>query len=588
VFEMRRHRYTSRFIDAAHEALHGRSIGLLQRHSFAKEYRPVVRELDEIARAKRERPGELADQLRSSVPAIFHELSMILAGRIRAKVERYEKDHRGEPRPNLQDVVGRLEVPADARALFGGADDARPRQGMSGIDLPALSEGLPFPALAALVVGGSAYASAKVQFANRPLLEEFSQAIGRHRHPRRMLWLTDTFSDQNGVAGVLRLMHAEAVRRDLPIDFAVCHATAEPGPHLEVLRPVVEFTVPFYEQQPMRVFDLLQLQRLFLDGGYDRVMCSTEGLMGLAGLFLKSAFSVPAFFFVHTDWIDFARRTLKLDVHNTDRVRRLLRTFYRSFDGLFVLNSDHEEWLASEAMGVPRGRLRPTAHWVDERFVPAVVPRCEVFPGLREKEPVLLFVGRVSEEKGVLELPAVVAEVRRRVPAARLAVVGSGPAEEALRAAVPDAVFVPWVDTERLARIYPAADVLLLPSRFDTFGCVVLEALACGLPVVAYRTKGPKDIIQDGVCGYTVDDVAGMADAVVRILSSGPLRDTLSAAAVARAGIYRADRIVDDLLRDIGLGPAGQPSLCDEPPMPPDAAETGEGLADWSIDALSA
>jgi hypothetical protein len=82
--------------------------------------------------------------------------------------------------------------------------------------------------------------------------------------------------------------------------------------------------------------------------------------------------------------------------------------------------------------------------------------------------------------------------------------------------------------------------------------------------------------------------VAGMADAVVRILSSGPLRDTLSAAAVARAGIYRADRIVDDLLRDIGLGPAGQPSLCDEPPMPPDAAETGEGLADWSIDALSA
>jgi glycosyltransferase involved in cell wall biosynthesis len=334
-----------------------------------------------------------------------------------------------------------------------------------------------------------------------------------------------------------------------------------------VLKPIVELPLPYYEHQPIRAFDIMELQRLFLSGAYDRVVCSTEGLMGLAALYLKNAFSVPAFFYVHTDWMDFARRTLKLDVHNTDRVRRLLRAFYHGFDGLFVLNSEQLEWFASDAMGVERGRLRQTAHWPDPRFAPRKPVRRDVLPGVREDERVLLFVGRVSDEKGVTELPALLERVRKEVPSTRLVVVGSGPAEERLRAMVPDGVFISWIETENLADIYPAADLLALPSRFDTFGCVVVEALASGLPVVAYRTKGPRDIIQDGVCGYTVEDPDQFAAAAVRILKDRDLQAKMREAGIHRATAYHPDRIVDDLLRHLGLVASAPGTVTDDGPL---------------------
>jgi glycosyltransferase involved in cell wall biosynthesis len=582
--ELRRHRFTSRFVDAAHEALHGKSPGFLQKYGFAKEYRPLVKELELIAWTHNDNPAAMDEQLRASVPAIFHELTNILADRIKVKVERYERKHRGEPPVGLQELIDRLELPADLRTLLGGAENGAVQRGMTNVDLRSIVEGLPFPALAAAVIGGSTYASTKVLFANRPLLDEFSQAIRRYRHPRRALWLTDTFADKNGVATAMRLLHAEAVRRDLPVDFVVCHASTMADRHLRVLKPMLELPLPFYEHQPIRAFDIMELQRMFLSGGYDRVVCSTEGLMGLAALYLKNAFSVPAFFYVHTDWIDFARRTLKLGVHNTDRVRRMLRAFYHGFDGLFVLNSEQLDWFASDAMGIERARLRQTAHWPDPRFAPRDGARSDALPRAGDADRVLLFVGRVSDEKGVMELPSLLEDVRVHVPSTRLVVVGGGPAEQRLRSMVPDGVFIPWVETPKLADIYRAADLLVLPSRFDTFGCVVVEALASGLPVVAYRTKGPRDIVQDGVCGFTVESRQQLAAASARILEDRDLQTKMRQAAVERAKAYRPDGIVDDLLRHLGLVTEATVAAPDDGPLPHQRAQDHD-LGAWGCEA---
>lgn len=585
MFELRRHRYTFRFTQAAHEAIHGKHLGKLKKYVFAREFRPIIKELNAIARVRAQAPQGMDQQLRASIPAIFNQFSHVIGKRIEKKVDKYERSSRGKATPPLQELIERFEVPLDSRVLFGGGrrkKDAKARTA----SLRSLTEGLPFPALAAFVLAGSIYTSARVQFASRRLLDDVANAIDRYQHPRRMLWLTDTLFDRNGVATVLRLMHEEVVRRDLPIDFVTCHPTESERDHLHVVRPVAEFTLPFYEQQPIRIFDIVQVQKIFLEGGYDRIICSTEGLMGMAAMYLKSAFAVPAFFYIHTDWIDFARRTLNLDVHFTDRVRRMLRAYYRGFDGLFVLNSEHLEWLASDAMGFSRGRLRMTAHWIDGRFGPHRAARSEVFPGLAPERPIVLFVGRVSDEKGVMELPAIVAGVRQRVPNTQLVVVGTGPAEARLRAAMPDATYLSWVDHDRLSRIYPAADLLLLPSRFDTFGCVVLEAMASGLPVVAYRTKGPRDIIDDGVSGRTVESQAEFIDATTRILGDRALHARMRRAAIDRAGAFRADDITDTLLADVGLLGGESRSFLDEPPLRVEAV-IEEALDAWAVEQSS-
>src|SRR5690606_2352789 len=110
-------------------------------------------------------------------------------------------------------------------------------------------------------------------------------------------------------------MLGEARKRDLPIDFLACATGREnglaAGDHLHLLPAVSEFTLPFYKDQVIRLPGLLELQKTFLEGGYDRIICSTEAPMGLLAIYLKSAFNVPAYFYAHTDWMDFARRTLR-------------------------------------------------------------------------------------------------------------------------------------------------------------------------------------------------------------------------------------------------------------------------------------
>ena len=116
---------------------------------------------------------------------------------------------------------------------------------------------------------------------------------------------------------------------------------------------------------------------------------------------------------------------------------------------------------------------------------------------------------------------------------------------------MPDAVFLGWVDHDRLPEIYSAADMLILPSRFDTFGCVVLEALSCGIPVAAYNTKGPKDIIVDGVNGYLARNGADMASRIIGYLGDGKLRRSFRKQSLKRAREYDVDIILTRFLRDL-------------------------------------
>ena len=159
----------------------------------------------------------------------------------------------------------------------------------------------------------------------------------------------------------------------------------------------------------------------------------------------------------------------------------------------------------------------------------------------------------ISREKGVLELPAIIAMARRVFPEIQVVIAGTGPAEDELKNLLPDACFLGWVGQETLPALFRAADILLLPSRFDTFSCVVLEALSCGLPVVAYNTKGPKDILEDSVNGYLVESGEEMAGKIVSFLLDTCVQAKMKKAALSRAEEYQAGRIMDRLLQDTGV-----------------------------------
>lgn len=123
-------------------------------------------------------------------------------------------------------------------------------------------------------------------------------------------------------------------------------------------------------------------------------------------------------------------------------------------------------------------------------------------------EPVFLYVGRVSKEKNIaafldLDLPG------------KKVVVGSGPHLEALIAAYPEVIFTGSKSGEELAQHYASADVFVFPSLTDTFGLVMLEAMASGVPVAAFPVTGPVDVVVEGTSGCLGDD---LQDAALRAL----------------------------------------------------------------------
>ena len=115
--------------------------------------------------------------------------------------------------------------------------------------------------------------------------------------------------------------------------------------------------------------------------------------------------------------------------------------------------------------------------------------------------PVFLYVGRVAVEKN---LPAFLA---LELPGAKV-VVGDGPQRKDLEKRFPDAVFVGTKLGAELASYFQRADVFVFPSRTDTFGLVLVEAMACGTPVAAFPVRGPIDVVQDPAAGVLDNDLA--------------------------------------------------------------------------------
>src|SRR5205085_10890047 len=151
----------------------------------------------------------------------------------------------------------------------------------------------------------------------------------------------------------------------------------------------------------------------------------------------------------------------------------------------------------------------------------------------------LLFVGRISKEKDLDVLADAYRQLREEGLPIRLYFVGDGPYLQALNQALPEAVFTGYLRGKELAAAYASADIFVFPSTTDTFGNVVIEAQASGLPVIVSDLGGPKELVEDGVNGLVTKahDVKDVARAITLLVSDQDMR--------ARMGKKARQSVVD-------------------------------------------
>jgi glycosyltransferase involved in cell wall biosynthesis len=155
------------------------------------------------------------------------------------------------------------------------------------------------------------------------------------------------------------------------------------------------------------------------------------------------------------------------------------------------------------------------AHGFDGEVIPWTrgVDR-EVFnPDLRQNVPAkyLLCVSRVSKEKNLEQF------FELDYPGYLKIMVGDGPMLETYKKKYPDVTFTGFKTGVDLARYYANAEVFVFPSHWETFGIVMIEAMACGTPVAAYPVQGPMDVIDEGLTGYMREDLKDAVDLSIKL-----------------------------------------------------------------------
>jgi phosphatidylinositol alpha 1,6-mannosyltransferase len=209
----------------------------------------------------------------------------------------------------------------------------------------------------------------------------------------------------------------------------------------------------------------------------------------------------------------------------------LLRRFYRPCRLIYTPSGAIAEELRAHGIGPVRIWSRGIE---TDRFSPEWRdPRLRSSVGASAKRPLLLMVSRLVKEKDLLDLPPMVRLLRERGVPFRLGLVGDGPLRGQLEAALPDAVFAGHQSGEALSRWYASGDVFVFPSTTETFGNVVQEALASGVPAVVVDRGGPQTVIEPGRTGLVArsNNPEDLADKVARLLRDAALRDRMARAA---------------------------------------------------------
>jgi glycosyltransferase involved in cell wall biosynthesis len=316
---------------------------------------------------------------------------------------------------------------------------------------------------------------------------------------RVAIFTDNDFDKVNGVTTTLR-----SVLRHAPVDVRPRIYTFS---DLEIDEPeylalrAMGFPIPYYGEMRIYVPRMRELARRLAGDGIALIHLTTPGPAGLAARYLARRLNLPLVGSFHTQLAEYTAL-----LSGSPRLGRLMQHYLRWIYGgcqrVLVPSADTSRRLAND--GWDADRLSVWQRGVDaDVFSPARrSQRLRDEWHVSDRRPAILYAGRLSHEKGLALIEPLGALLHRHGIAHRFVLVGEGPMAPELRERCPDAVFTGRLPHHDVATAMASADVFVFPSDTDTAGNVVLEAQACGLPVLVTSAGGPKENLRPGKTGF--------------------------------------------------------------------------------------
>ena len=348
--------------------------------------------------------------------------------------------------------------------------------------------------------------------------------------PKRA-WFTDTLHEINGVSTLITKMaeRADLHRHDLTLISVARQAPAVPG-RIRNFAPVGEFTLPENDQVKLAFPPVLDLLEYCEQEEFTEFIISTPALAGLGALVAGKILNRPMIGIYHTDLPQYIRYYTDDDSMES-LAWRYLAWFYDQMDVVLVPSQVYRRQLLAKGFDGSKIRLFP--HGTDT----------EAFhPSFRDEEfwlkyggnggPKVTYVGRLAREKDLDVLVDTYRQLAQRQPEWTLAVVGDGPYLSDMKNGLAgrNVIFTGFLLGEELSRAYASSDVFVFPSTTDTFGNVVLEAMASGVPVVVSDRGGPKEIVQPGRTGIVTParSSGALVEAIENLIENRDFRSQMS------------------------------------------------------------
>jgi glycosyltransferase involved in cell wall biosynthesis len=332
-------------------------------------------------------------------------------------------------------------------------------------------------------------------------LEERFYLEGEGKRQKIALF-TDTLHEINGVAITIKRMIQTA--KNQGVELVVITSTPAATSFSDGVmnfRCIGDFSLPEYPELKLHFPPILDVIDYFEREGFTRIHVSTPGTLGLLALFMAKLMDVPVAATYHTDIPQYVR-SLTNDEFLENAAWQYMIWFYNQMAEVTIPSASTRAQLVEH--GLPEEKTKPLPRWVNtEQFSPAKRDTAFWEQYGMSSGVKFLYVGRVSKEKNLELLADAFAELAVRDKRCWLVVVGDGPYRPELEERLKGypVLFTGFMEGDDLGRVYASADVFVFPSTTDTFGNVVLEAQASGLPVIVSDEGGPQELMVNGETG---------------------------------------------------------------------------------------
>ncbi len=349
--------------------------------------------------------------------------------------------------------------------------------------------------------------------------EEFSIPEALFQQPRVGLF-TDTLNDINGVALTLRnqaVMAYETGKDFTVISCAESMTDVHRKGNVKYFQPISSMEMPEYPGQKNYIPPLLEMLQYCYQKNLTHIHGATPGLIGLSALLIARIMKLPFYSTYHTAFPQYVG-CLTGDKMIEDLAWKYMIWFYNQCDTIFASSCATFSELVER--GIKPEKIRMMPRGVDtDKFNPDNQYRGSELPGQIR----LLYTGRISKEKNLPVLEAAFKRIHKEMPHVGLVIAGDGPYFKEMKRHLADTPthFTGYLQGREIAEIYPACDLFVFPSTTDTFGNVVLEAQASGLPVVVTDVGGPQENLIPNETGIIVkgDDVEALYLGIKRMIS---------------------------------------------------------------------